>query len=141
MADVRDVAEYILKKRGPMSTWKLQKLVYYSQAWHLVWEDDPLFGDRIEAWANGPVIPNLYHLHQGRFKISTIGGNTKTLDKNERETIDVIVKHYGPRSPDYLSQLTHLEKPWRKARRSIPDGERSSSEITKESMADYYSSL
>jgi uncharacterized phage-associated protein len=32
---------------------KLQKLLYYSQAWHLVWEDTPLFTARIEAWIDG----------------------------------------------------------------------------------------
>ena len=37
MASVYDVAAYILEKQGAMTTWKLQKLVYYSQAWSLVW--------------------------------------------------------------------------------------------------------
>jgi len=59
MANVRDVAQYILGKVGQTSTWKLQKLVYYSQAWHSVWEDEPLFDAGIEAWANGPVCPEL----------------------------------------------------------------------------------
>jgi len=59
-ASAHDVAAYILKNGGRMSVMKLQKLVYYSQAWHLVWEDKRLFSDRIEAWANGPVVPNLY---------------------------------------------------------------------------------
>ena len=40
---VHDVAAYILQKHGPMTTMKLQKLVYYAQAWGLVWDDCPLF--------------------------------------------------------------------------------------------------
>lgn len=36
MASVFDVAAYVLEKMGPMSAMKLQKLVYYSQAWALV---------------------------------------------------------------------------------------------------------
>ena len=55
-----DVAAYILRKQGTMPAMKLQKLVYYSQAWSLVWDDRPIFRDRIYAWANGPVIRNLY---------------------------------------------------------------------------------
>lgn len=43
MANVLDVAAYVLAKRGPMTAMKLQKLVYYSQAWHLVWDEEPLF--------------------------------------------------------------------------------------------------
>ncbi len=62
MAQVADVAAYILEKCGPMTAMKLQKLVYYSQAWHLVWTEKPLFDNRIEAWANGPVVWELYDL-------------------------------------------------------------------------------
>lgn len=43
MANVFDTAKYILEFRGKMSTMKLQKLCYYSQAWALVWDDAPLF--------------------------------------------------------------------------------------------------
>ena len=51
---VFDVAAYILEQKGSMTTMKLQKLVYYSQAWSLVWDEKPLFEEAIEAWANGP---------------------------------------------------------------------------------------
>ncbi len=50
MATCFDVAKYILTKMGKLSTVKLQKLVYYAQAWSLVWDDEPLFNERIEAW-------------------------------------------------------------------------------------------
>jgi len=43
MASVHDVAAYILDKRGPMSHMKLQKLVYYCQAWSLVWDEELFF--------------------------------------------------------------------------------------------------
>ena len=58
---VFDVAAYILDKLGPISTIKLQKLVYYCQAWSLVWDEEPLFSERIEAWVNGPVVRELLH--------------------------------------------------------------------------------
>lgn len=47
MANVSDVAAYILQKHGRMTTMKLQKLVYYSQAWSLVWDEKPLFQERM----------------------------------------------------------------------------------------------
>ncbi len=37
MANAKDVAQYILEKQGEMTSIKLQKLVYYTQAWSLVW--------------------------------------------------------------------------------------------------------
>ena len=56
---IQDVAEYILKLHGPMTVMKLQKLCYYAQAWSLVWDDRPLFKERLEAWANGPGLARL----------------------------------------------------------------------------------
>ena len=53
MGSVFDTAKYILEKCGTMSTMKLQKLCYYSQAWSLVWDDAPLFDEDFEAWAMG----------------------------------------------------------------------------------------
>ncbi|WP_375339284.1 Panacea domain-containing protein [Planktothricoides raciborskii] len=56
MATVYDVAAYILTKKHPLTAVKLQKLLYYAQAWALVWDKKPLFPERIEAWVNGPVL-------------------------------------------------------------------------------------
>ena len=60
MISVSDVAQYILSKKGSMPVMKLQKLVYYCQAWSLVWDDAPLFSESIEAWANSPVCRILF---------------------------------------------------------------------------------
>ena len=144
MANVFDVAAYILEKQGPMTTWKLQKLVYYSQSWSLVWDDDELFPEEIEAWANGPVVRELYDAHRGRFRISRVkGGKTEALTSDQCETVDAVLAFYGNKSPQWLSDLTHMEDPWNKARErgNVPEGERGNSRILKEDMAEYYSSL
>ena len=68
MVTVFDVSKYIVDELGEISTWKLQKLVYYCQAWSLVWDERPLFGSSIEAWANGPpACRDLYSLHKGQY--------------------------------------------------------------------------
>ncbi len=91
MASVHDAAAYILDKTGPITTWKLQKLAYYAQAWSLVWDERPLFQARIEAWANGPVVPALYREHRGLFKVgSWPKGNPDHLTKAERETVEAV---------------------------------------------------
>ena len=66
MADVLDVAKYALDKLGYVSTMKLQKIVFYSHAYHLVRQGLPLFDDRIEAWVNGPVVRALFQEHKGQ---------------------------------------------------------------------------
>ncbi|HWM64464.1 MAG TPA: type II toxin-antitoxin system antitoxin SocA domain-containing protein [Solirubrobacterales bacterium] len=125
-----------------MSVMKLQKLVYYSQAWHLVWEEKRLFSDRIEAWANGPVAPSLYREHRGKFKVKNWPkGSPAKLSAKQAESVDAVLKFYGPKSAHYLSDLTHSEAPWRDAREGLPLSARSSREITPAAMAEFYGSL
>lgn len=59
MANVFDVAGYIMEKTGIKSIMKLQRLCYYAQAWALVWDDAPLFKEDFQAWATGPVCPEI----------------------------------------------------------------------------------
>jgi uncharacterized phage-associated protein len=142
MANVFDVAEYILQLTGRMTTWKLQKLVYYSQAWSLVWDQRPLFPERIEAWANGPVCPDLYAHHRGQFVIEKIAaGDPNSVDKDGRDTIDGVLNYYGDKHPQWLSDLTHAEGPWKDARGDLPSGAPSHKEITLESMVAYYEAI
>jgi uncharacterized phage-associated protein len=141
---VFDVAGYILKKVGRCTHMKLQKLAYYAQAWSLVWEEEPLFSQRIEAWANGPVVPELFRKLKGSFDVTfkdIPGSDPDKLSKEQKETIKAVIEFYGDKSPQWLSDLTHSEAPWITARSGIPAGERGSSEITLASMADYYSGL
>lgn len=147
MANVLDVASYILQQLAPkepegITTWKLQKLVYYSQAWALIWDDAPLFDAPIQAWANGPVVPQLYDQHRGDFRISRLPvGKPDALQDWEKETIDAVIAYYGERTAKQLSDLTHDEAPWREARAGMEPGERGTTVITLDSMALYYGGL
>jgi uncharacterized phage-associated protein len=142
MANVFDVAKYILEKQGPMTTMKLQKLVYYCQAWSLVWDEKPMFEEKIQAWASGPVVRELYDVHKGLFQISSLDkGSIDNLKPEEKKTIDVVLKAYGDKPSQWLSDLTHMEQPWNDAREGIALGENCENEITQASLAEYYSSL
>jgi uncharacterized phage-associated protein len=68
----------MLKQTGEIDVFKLHKLLYYAQAWHLVWEGEPLFPEQIEAWAGGPVIPELYKFHKGYYKIKAVKREKKS---------------------------------------------------------------
>jgi uncharacterized phage-associated protein len=143
MASVHDVAAYILREYGrSMTTWKLQKLVYYAQAWSLVWDERRLFSAEIQAWANGPVIPELYKKHRGEFQVSSWPyGDPTRLNPEERETVDAVLEFYGNKTSQWLSDLTHAEKPWQEARGSLAPGMRGTRTITLGSMHGYYSGL
>lgn len=143
MANVLDVARYILDKQGSMTAMKLQKLTYYSKAWHLVWEERSLFPERIEAWANGPVSPPLYSAHRGKFNVepAEIPGNTEVLTDAEKESIDSVLGFYGHMRAMELSELTHREDPWKHARSGLPMGASSNAVITEAALAEYYGAL
>jgi uncharacterized phage-associated protein len=141
---VEDVAEFILTRMGgELPAMKLQKLVYYSQAWALVWDDGPLFEEPIQAWVNGPVVPALYAKHSGKYavKAGTLGGDPTKLTENASETISTVLAFYGAHNSQWLSDLTHAEDPWRNARRGHSPTERGTTVITHAAMCEYYSSL
>lgn len=139
---VFDVASYILTKTGIITTMKLHKLLYYCQAWSLVWDETPLFSEKIEAWANGPVIRSFFYYHRGHFQISSVPiGNADLLNKDQRETVDAVVTFYGNKSAQWLIDLTHNEGPWKIARTGLAPLERGENEITLDAMSEYYSSL
>ncbi|HUT99751.1 MAG TPA: type II toxin-antitoxin system antitoxin SocA domain-containing protein [bacterium] len=142
MATVFDAAAYILRKTGEITTMRLQKLAYYCQAWSLVWDDAPLFNERIEAWTFGPVIPNLYKRHKGMFVIKEcLDGNTINLSSIQKETIDAVLSFYGKKHTQWLVDLSHSEDPWKKAREGLAPTEHSNNEITLESMKEYYTRI
>jgi len=145
MAQVHDAAAYILHARGPMSAMKLQKLCYYAYGYHLAWETRQLFPERFEAWANGPVCPDLYAQHRGQFTLGdgAITGAPAGLDAGERESIDLVLQAYGDLTAHQLSVMTHREPPWMNARAragAVPL-ERSTEPLRDDEIFEYFDSL
>jgi uncharacterized phage-associated protein len=138
---VFDCAECLLRQLGKMPPMKLHKLLYYAQAWSLVWDGDIIFPERIEAWLNGPVIPALYERHKGKYQIETVFGDPEKLSDVQKETLDVIAKDYGGLSSQQISDLVHLERPWGDARSGVPAGERGRAVISPAALQEYYESL
>jgi len=141
------VSDYFVWKSSqsekPITNKKVQKLVYYAQAWNLVFSGGTnLFSDQIEAWMHGPAIRNLWHKYKkyGYQPISdipqevSISSETKTL-------LDEIWRVYGKYDASYLEALTHSEDPWLKAREGLDVDETSSIVITNDSMQRYYTAL
>ncbi|MCR5833117.1 MAG: DUF4065 domain-containing protein [Selenomonadaceae bacterium] len=144
MTTVFDVAKYILDNYGTMSAMKLQKLIFYSQAMSLVWDDVPLFEDDFEAWAKGPVCRALFNAHKGKFFLKNSDflnpykPNISNLSTEQKETINTVVDSLKDYPPYVLSDMVHKEKPWLEARGDLPQGARCQNIITKNSMLEYY---
>ena len=139
-----DVARYILEKQGEISAMKLQKLLYYSQAWSMVWDERTLFDADFEAWANGPVLPTIYDIHRGQFLVDSSlfqNGDASNLDDEASDTVDQVLKVYGDKTAQWLSNLTHDEAPWKDARGDLSPMDRSNAVIEKGQIHEYYSGL
>lgn len=144
MAEVFHVARYVLNRAGAMTTMKLEKLVYYCQAWSLAWDGVPLFDEDFQAWANGPVCPELFATHKGLFWLGAEYYNDYEpypFTRCQADTMDAVLRGYADKEPQWLSELTHKERPWRETRRGIKPGEPCDSIISKELMQDYYGGL
>lgn len=148
MLSINIVADYFLLQTDSesgdfMTHLKLQKLVYYAQAWHLAIEKKPLFKNVIQAWAHGPVCPVLWD----RFKeygskpipATAIIGETNKLNKNEQAFLDDVWNVYGQFTAKRLEEMTHSEAPWIKARGNTPEYQTCTTVITHASMREYYS--
>ncbi|MBD3330642.1 DUF4065 domain-containing protein [Candidatus Peregrinibacteria bacterium] len=144
------IAEYFLSKakeeNKPISNKKLQKLLYYAQAWHLALYGEKLFKEDIEAWIHGPAVRKIYTLYK-KFGFAPITINkipTEKLNKLQKKQINLleeIWKIYGKYDADYLEQLSHSEPPWQKAREGLDSTMSSKNIISDEEMKKYYKNL
>jgi uncharacterized phage-associated protein len=147
-----DLANYILAVQGPMSHLKLQKLVYYVDAWHLVFHDSALVPEDFKAWVHGPVCLSLWHAAK---EFSTLNGDIRIkpdrkeavirdfeprLSTDQVALIKDVLKEYGSKPAHHLEALTHSEKPWLEARGGLLTHEPSSTKIKKTTMKDFYRS-
>lgn len=123
-ATIFDLAAAILARTGEIPTMKLQKLAYYCQAWHLVWEDRLLAAADFYAWGSGPVNPELHASHPGIFMISEVPGNPAVFDEDEAESIARVIDAYGHLKAFELNGIVKNEEPWKSAWSGTEPGKR-----------------
>lgn len=135
MSTSRDVAQYLLDRHGTMDTWKLQKLVYYIQGWHLAEFDRPAFDDEIRAFADGPVAIDLLRAHQTQREVSRIWkGDPGKLLQSVREVADRVWDEYGEETGRTLREISHTETAWLEAREGLEEGEPSDQPLSQHTM-------
>lgn len=143
------LAEYILAKVGTASHLKLQKLVYYCEAYHLAYFEQSIVDDVFEAWLHGPVTRKLWnHLKCSANvydsvalkepKSDIIKSFEQSVAQEQKEFIDDVIEEFGRRSAYHLECLTHREPPWKLARKGYADDDKCTAPISKEEMKKYY---
>jgi uncharacterized phage-associated protein len=142
-----DIADHILcqmhEVEDLITNLKIQKLVYYAQAWYLAIYNEPLFDDRLEAWPHGPVQPELYRRFK-RYQWKPIDEQPDPCPKFVdpiKEHLKEILDVYGDLTAHHLERLTHKEDPWKNARGDLPLDAPCTNAISHEDMKDFYRRL
>ena len=151
--DPTSLSKYIINRVHEMghsvSHLKLQKLLYYCAAWHMVYFDGKqLISEDFEAWMHGPVIREVWNYYRDESVLYddiqpvNLGFDIRDILNDEQvEVIDDALEEYGKRSAYYLECLTHDEKPWREARRGYVSSDRCEETISKEIMRKFYGEM
>jgi uncharacterized phage-associated protein len=129
MIDCLNVARYFIIRayedgiEAEMTNMKVQKLLYYAQSLHLALYNEPLFAEEIQAWRYGPVCPPAYKFYS-EFEAKQLPIPDKEsllqLPREKKELLEEIWEYFGGYHAYKLSDMTHLEFPWKKARKGLP---------------------
>lgn len=135
---------HILKRvnesQSAVDPLKLQKLLYYIQAWSLVLREHPIFSEPLEAWVHGPVVPSVYRHYKGHsYQVIYIPADPHSIGSEEAQVIDLVCETYGKKTGTFLENLTHSEDPWLQARSGLKSHQRSNRQISLKAMTRYYS--
>ena len=124
------------QEREGVSNLKLQKLLYFAQAYYLSILGRPLFGDKLEAWAYGPVVPGVYQKYK-KYKNTPIISETdkSNLDGDDKEVLRKVWDIFGGYSAGRLVDIAHAHTPWKEAYTS------NDKVITNKTLAEYYTPL
>lgn len=140
MISALDVARYIInysnEKNYSISNLKLQKLLYFVQAYYLAFtpSHEPCFSEEIEAWDFGPVVPSVYRefksfgggdippvtsyynlkSENNFWSIQEVPYDTNCISKRDKDLINDIVDKFSAYSASELVKITHNQAPWKK---------------------------
>ena len=139
-------AAYFVKKSQEepgkgLDALKLQKLLYYAQAWNLALSGKRLFPDEFQAWVHGPANHKVWHEFR-EFNFNAphpefLAHNLK-FTSDELSVLESVWMVYGKFDGKYLETLTHNEDPWQLARKDLSPKEASKNVISDEVMKLYY---
>ncbi|MDR1882648.1 MAG: DUF4065 domain-containing protein [Prevotella sp.] len=150
MYSVNDIADYIILKVksedscASLINLKLQKLLYYIQAWSYGMNKVPFFKGEFQAWIHGPVNKTIYDRFNpakylySEITASDILNNNVKLTDDDAVFVDFILENYLKYSGAELEKLSHSELPWKETRGTLGSNERCDKVIHPELMMEYY---
>ena len=132
----RHVINYSNSREYSVSNLKLQKLLYFIQAYFLIASCDgkPCFREKITAWDFGPVVPVVYsefkqfgstdiptvsYYYDDRqsdfLKDNIVKFRDDVISNKDKKMIDDVIEKFSKYTASDLVKLTHNQAPWRDA--------------------------
>lgn len=114
------IVEYCNKHYLHITHLRLQKLLYFIQAYFLMKSDGKrvAFNEELEAWDFGPVVPCIYHQYK-RFGSGQIPFNDNSyagiFSNDDKKTIEEVILHFKDKSSIYMMEVIHNQNPWKEA--------------------------
>lgn len=114
---IEDVAEYIIKKNSETTNLVLQKLLYYTEVFYMLFKGKKLFKSACGAWPHGPVYGRIYYEFKdyGNEPIDK-DFEESNIDDDLKSLLNEIIDSFGIYSGKVLSYFTHHELPWQEAK-------------------------
>jgi uncharacterized phage-associated protein len=150
MYDINLICDYVISRVKtdediPLSNLKLQKLIYYVQAWHLAYYEKTLFNGKFEAWIHGPVNRTIYERFKSTKNIYSdillkdiLDLDTSKIASKDKQFIDEVLEAYMPFSGTQLEYMVHNETPWLETRGELLPTVRCEKEIEEKLIISYY---
>lgn len=142
------LSDYILKNYGPMSHLKLQKLLFYCDAYCLAYTGEELVTDEFEAWVHGPVSRKVY---ANLKDVSILYADLTYVDKgidvdaefdklnsSKKDVVKEVLRVLSTWTGLQLESSTHKEQPWIEARAGYGQGEKCNTPISKATTRSFY---
>lgn len=151
--NIDDIVNYIIVKLSTagegLNLLKLQKLLYYVQAWSLALYDKPAFDGKFQAWVHGPVNRHVFdrfretHSLYDRVSMKDVpsGFRLEGVPHDLAGHVDEVLESYARFTGSQLEEMTHREAPWIVARNGLPAATRCETEIDEGLMAQFYAEL
>jgi len=140
-----DIANWFIAKCAESGDFithlKVQKLLYYAEAWTQTLIGKELFPEQIQAWAHGPVVPEVFQ------EFKKHGWNPLPAPEDQKipvvsaEAEDILVQvfdAYADLPAKTLEDMTHKDAPWVKARGSLSPEERCEVIMQKSEICEFF---
>lgn len=119
---------------------KVQKLLYFAEAWHQVLRGEDLFDEQFEAWAHGPVVRDVYTklADYGWQALGPIDPPPPAFPVSTMEALELVVDLYDQFTAKQLEEMTHADGPWIDARGELAPEARCTNIIAKPAIKAFF---